>query len=255
MSIDELISRARKVCEVNRYMRDRFLESGEQSIFDAEAGLRCEKDAKVFEEIAGALEELKSYRASIFSGDMTKRMLKEEREKAISEFAEKVGDIFNKNSFRVYCGISDYDVLTLDGAMDAMLIVEAEMNNDESDVSDNNAKNKGWIPCSEKMPPVETEVFIIAKRKNKYGEVRYITTTAMYEDGTVLENDSCWRWEEIEGEWDEENDCYIIPEGWWENRHYNPDEVYNNAVDDEVIAWQPLPDQYIEQEEDHGQQA
>ena len=101
--------------------------------------------------------------------------------------------------------------------------------------------NNGWIPCSVAMPPVETEVFIVAKRKYRGGEVRYITTTAMYEDGTVLENDSCWRWEDIEGEWDEENDCYIIPEGWWENRHYNPDEVYNNVIDDEVIAWQPLP--------------
>ena len=104
--------------------------------------------------------------------------------------------------------------------------------------------NNGWIPCSVAMPPVETEVLIVAKRKYRGGEVRYITTTAMYEDGTVLENDSCWRWEDIEGEWDEENDCYIIPEGWWEDRHYNPDEVYNNAVDDEVVAWQPLPQPY-----------
>lgn len=104
---------------------------------------------------------------------------------------------------------------------------------------------QGWIPCSEKMPPVETEVFILAKRKYRDGKCKYIRTTAMYEDGTILENDSCWRWEEIEGEWDEENDCYVIPEGWWENRHYNPDEVYNNVVDDEVVAWQPLPELYI----------
>ena len=68
----------------------------------------------------------------------------------------------------------------------------------------------------------------------------------MYEDGTVLENDSCWNWYEIDGKWDEENDCYIIPEGWWENRHYNPDDVYNNAVDDEVIAWRPLTEPYRE---------
>ena len=101
--------------------------------------------------------------------------------------------------------------------------------------------NNGWIPCSVAMPPVETEVFILAKRKYKYGDCRYIRTTAMYEDGTVLENDSCWSWEDVDGVWDEDNDCYIIPEGWWENRHYNPDEVYNNVVDDEVIAWQPLP--------------
>ena len=106
-----------------------------------------------------------------------------------------------------------------------------------------------WILCSEKMPPVETEVFIVAKRKYRGGEVRYITTTAMYEDGTVLENDSCWRWEDIEGEWDEENDCYIIPEGWWENRHYNPDDVYNNVIDDEIVAWHPLPATYQPNEE------
>lgn len=99
----------------------------------------------------------------------------------------------------------------------------------------------GWIPCSERLPQVETEVYIVAKRKYRDGGVRYITTTAMYEDGTVRENDSCWRWEDIEGEWDEDEDCYIIPEGWWEDRHYNPDDVYNNAVDDEVIAWMPLP--------------
>lgn len=106
--------------------------------------------------------------------------------------------------------------------------------------------NGGWIACSEKMPPVETEVFIVAKRKYCGGEVKYITTTAMYEDGTVLENDSCWCWQDIDGEWDEENDCYIIPEGWLENRHYNPDDVYNNAVDDEVVAWQPLPKPFKE---------
>ena len=99
-----------------------------------------------------------------------------------------------------------------------------------------------WIMCNEQMPPVETEVYIVAQRKFKDGTCRYIRTTAMYEDGTVSENDSEWRWEDIEGEWDEENECYFIPEGWWENRHYNPDGCYNNAVDDKVIAWMPMPE-------------
>lgn len=66
----------------------------------------------------------------------------------------------------------------------------------------------------------------------------------MYEDGTVLENDSCWRWEDIKGEGNEEEDCFIIPEGWWENKHYNADGELNHAVDDEVVAWQPLPSPY-----------
>ena len=127
------------------------------------------------------------------------------------------------------------------GLEKAIEIVKQEAEKFGTDI---NVGSNDWIPCSVAMPLVETEVFIVAKRKYRGGEVRYITTTAMYEDGTVLENDSCWRWKDIDGEWDEENDCYIIPEGWWENRHYNPDEVYNNVIDDEVVAWQPLPQPY-----------
>ena len=106
----------------------------------------------------------------------------------------------------------------------------------------------GWIPCSERLPQVETEVYIVAKRKYRDGGVRYIATTAMYEDGTVNEEDSAWVWYDIEGEWDEEHDCYKIPQGWWEYKHYNHDDCYNNAIDDEVIAWMPLPAPYTEGE-------
>ena len=106
--------------------------------------------------------------------------------------------------------------------------------------------NNGWIPCSDKLPTVEEKVLIFAKRKYRGGSFKYIITTAMYEDGTVLENDSKWRWEDIEAEWDEEEDCYIIPEGWWEDKAYNPDGALNYAIYDEVIAWQPLPQPYKE---------
>ena len=102
-----------------------------------------------------------------------------------------------------------------------------------------------WIPVSSgKLPVVETEVWIYAKRKYGDGSVRYITTTAMYEDGTMSENDSEWLWYDLDKEYDEERGCYIIPEGWWEYRHYNVDEVFNNCVCDEVIAWMPLPKLY-----------
>lgn len=110
-------------------------------------------------------------------------------------------------------------------------------------------KTGGWIPVTERLPDPETEVLITARRKYKSGGFVDIVTTAFYEDGNMLECDSCWGWVDIDGEYDEENDCYIIPEGWWENRHFNPDEVYNNLVDDEVIAWMPLPELYRESEE------
>ena len=50
----------------------------------------CEDCAKECKQVAEWLEELKSYRASVFSGDMTQTMLKEEYCKAINDFAEKL---------------------------------------------------------------------------------------------------------------------------------------------------------------------
>lgn len=104
--------------------------------------------------------------------------------------------------------------------------------------------NQGWIPCSEKLPESEKEVLIMANRKYMGGKILPIITTAIYEDGTMLEKDSIWYWSDIDGEWNEEEECYIIPKGWFEYRHYNPDEVYNNTIDDNVIAWMPLPEPY-----------
>lgn len=107
-----------------------------------------------------------------------------------------------------------------------------------------------WIPCSERMPECEQEVLICTKKKvyvsKKTGMEWYeesVITPALYEDGTMLEVNSKWRWEDIDyAGWDEEEDCGIIPEGWWENRHFNLDDVYNNVVDKKVIAWMPLPE-------------
>ena len=109
-----------------------------------------------------------------------------------------------------------------------------------------------WIPCSERIPECEQEVLICTRekvyvsRKSGFEWIeKPIITPALYEDGTMLEIDSKWRWEDIDyAGWNEEEDCGIIPEGWWENRHFNPDEVYNNPVDREVIAWMPLPAPY-----------
>ena len=105
-------------------------------------------------------------------------------------------------------------------------------------------ENKDWISVKERLPDCEVEVQITARRKYK-DKYFYIVTNAYYEDGTMLEEDSSWNWIESDFEnFDEEADCYLIDEGWWEYRHYNPDEVYNNVVEDEVIAWKPLTQPY-----------
>lgn len=104
-----------------------------------------------------------------------------------------------------------------------------------------------WIPVTERMPKCEQEVLICTEKKS-VGRDAYIDSIvipAIYEDGTMRENDSIWHWVDIDwAGWDEEEDCGIIPEGWWENRHYNPDGVYNNPVDSKVVAWMALPKSY-----------
>lgn len=74
------------------------------------------------------------------------------------------------------------------------------------------------------------------------GRVRF-ACPAIYENGTILRGESCWNWTDIEqyGLYSVADDDYKIPEGWWENRHFTPDDVYNNPVDCVVTHWMPLP--------------
>lgn len=46
----------------------------------------------------------------------------------------------------------------------------------------------------------------------------------------------------------DENDIRYIPEGWWEYKHFAPDDVYNYAVDEKVVAWMSKPEPYKEEE-------
>ena len=97
-----------------------------------------------------------------------------------------------------------------------------------------------WRDPETDPPKVEEEVLILY-RNDIDG---YSITTAHYEDGSVFLQDSVWYWEDLPdwGTYDEERDDYKIPKGWWEYRHFNPDEVYNNQIDRPVVGWMPLPE-------------
>lgn len=83
MTIDEAISE--------------FKERAEDSKKISELGMKSyipkEKEEK---QLAEWLEELKSYRASVFSGDMTQKMLKEEYNKAIDDFYINIIEAYKK---------------------------------------------------------------------------------------------------------------------------------------------------------------
>ena len=100
-----------------------------------------------------------------------------------------------------------------------------------------------WRNPETDPPKVEEEVLVMY-RTLSFG---YGITTGYYEDGTILSQDSIFCWDDLAewGELDEEHDDYIIPEGWWEYRHFNQDEAYNNRVNFLVVGWMPLPPKEI----------
>lgn len=76
------------------------------------SNIKLKAEPQVFTQIAAWLEELKSYRASVFSGDMTQKMLKEQYNKGIDDFVTNVKDalitdysVFNTDDIRIFIDI------------------------------------------------------------------------------------------------------------------------------------------------------
>lgn len=97
MTIDETIAKEKANAEKLRKIIETGYDGGIsiESIFCddtaaiKEAYERFENCAKEYEQVAEWLEELKSYRASVFSGDMTQAMLKERYCKAIDDLVKE----------------------------------------------------------------------------------------------------------------------------------------------------------------------
>lgn len=80
--VDEAITHARE-----KEKEQRYYANFEKNNLMRQSCLKC---AEEHEQLADWLEELKQYRAHIFSGDLTQKMLKEQYNKSIDDFAEKL---------------------------------------------------------------------------------------------------------------------------------------------------------------------
>lgn len=99
-----------------------------------------------------------------------------------------------------------------------------------------------WRDPEKNPPKVETEVLVLVDCGKGY-----CITTAFYEDGTVSQYESLWQWEDVDdyGIYDEEEDLYRLPKGWWEYRHFTPDDALECPIDKPVVGWMPLPEKVL----------
>ena len=99
-----------------------------------------------------------------------------------------------------------------------------------------------WRDPETDPPKVETEVLVLVDCGKGY-----CITTAFYEDGTVSQYESLWQWEDVDdyGVYDEEEDLYRLPKGWWEYRHFTPEDALECPIDKPVVGWMPLPPKEI----------
>lgn len=84
MTLDETIAHEKELAEEN-YMQGMLCHANPN---DDELDV-CIENGRYHEQVAEWLEELKSYREHIFSGDMTQKMMKEQYCKAIDDFVKE----------------------------------------------------------------------------------------------------------------------------------------------------------------------
>ena len=96
-----------------------------------------------------------------------------------------------------------------------------------------------WIPVTERLPESQNPVLVVAVSKGM--GFPYIFKAAHINHHEITEDEYGWTDWEHDSEYDEENDCFWIPECWYE---CNAVEGNTNWVMDEdytITHWMPLP--------------
>jgi hypothetical protein len=97
-----------------------------------------------------------------------------------------------------------------------------------------------WIPVTERLPESQNPVLVVAVSKGM--GLPYIFKAAHINHHEITEDEYGWTDGEYDSEYDEENDCFWIPECWYE---CNAVEGNTNWVMDEdytITHWMPLPE-------------
>ena len=98
-----------------------------------------------------------------------------------------------------------------------------------------------WISVKDRMPENEKSVLIFGWREGITGKLWPVVMTAFHMDGKMLAEDSSYVWSDgnVEMEYDEDADDFIVPEGWFEDVQCADE--FSMVYGIRVTHWMPLP--------------
>lgn len=97
-----------------------------------------------------------------------------------------------------------------------------------------------WISVTERLPESQKTVLVSAKDKTFGHRHTLMAAHIGYHEAKTED----YGWQEYEGdtEYDEENDCFWIPECWWESNFVEGNTNWIIDSDYEITHWMPLPE-------------
>lgn len=96
----------------------------------------------------------------------------------------------------------------------------------------------GWISVKERLPEAGVYVLVACKVKMIGGGEKHYICNAFHTSKFSYIAKAC---DDIDCDYNEENDEYYFPEGWWEVIK-NWEDYECVAIQDEVTHWMPLPE-------------
>lgn len=105
-----------------------------------------------------------------------------------------------------------------------------------------------WIPVTERLPESQKAVFVSVRDKTFGYRHTLIAAHIGYHEATTED----YGWQEYDGdtEYDEKNDCFWIPECWWESNFVEDNTNWLIGSDYEVTHWMEKPESKVDDERD-----
>lgn len=95
-----------------------------------------------------------------------------------------------------------------------------------------------WIPVTERLPKSE-KVVLVSVVSKQFGYRQTLRAAHIGHHEATTED---WREYEGDTEYDEENDCFWIPECWWESNAIEDNGNWIIDGDYDVTHWMPIPE-------------